>query len=497
VSQYDKKARIPIVVVPLLLLGVADHGTTALAQSLGKFTGAGVMTTSRYSHTATLLNSGKVLIAGGRGGDGQATTSAELYDPPMRTFTPTGSMTAARTDHTATLLPDGKVLITGGYGNSSALNTAELYDPSMGTFNPTGNMTTARVDHTATLLADGRVLIGGYGDAELYDSIAGTFTKVADTPKLVGGKTATLLTDGTVLVAAPGFGFPAAGYRYDPSKSTFNNIGDYLVTAFFAHASTLLLNGKVLVSGGGDADIDVGDVLYQAELYDAASNTFDYTANMSECRWRHTSTLLPDGTVLIAGGDDLDHYLISTYCINLADATPGRAELYDPGAGMFSVTSTMTAPRELHSATLLNDGTVLITGGTNIGVAGSLATAEIYEPALLIAGPRLFSFSSDGQGQGAIWHAATGQITSPDNPAVAGEVLSMYTTSLVDGAVIPPQVAIGGRLAEILYFGQAPGYPGYDQVNFRVPNGAPSGSTISVRLTYLGRPNNEVTIAVR
>jgi hypothetical protein len=496
VSLHDKKARVRILVVPLLLLGVANHGGAALAQSPGKFTGAGVMTIPRYSHTATLLNTGKVLIAGGRGNDGQATASAELYDPSIGTFTPTDDMTTARTDHTATLLPDGTVLITGGADNKSPdLATAELYDPSMGTFTPTGKMTTARADHTATLLADGRVLIGGAGDAELYDSVTGTFSMVAHTPNLVFGKTATLLIDGTVLFAAPGFGFPDSGYRYDPSSSAFKNIDDNVGTLFWGHAATLLVNGKVLVSGGGDADVDVGDVLYQAELYDAASNTFTWTANMTECRWRHTSTLLPDGTILIAGGDVLDRYFISTYCINLADAAPGRAELYDPGTGMFAVTGSMTAPRERHTATLLNDGTVLITGG--ITTAAYLATAEIYQPALLMAGPRLFSLSGDGQGQGVIWHPATGQITSPDNPAVAGEVLSTYTTSLIEGAVIPPQVAIGGRLADVLYFGQAPGYPGYDQVNFRVPTGTASGPTISVRLTYLGRPSNEVTIGVR
>jgi len=152
------------------------------------------------------------------------------------------------------------------------------------------------------------------------------------------------------------------------------------------------------------------------------------------------------------------------------------------------------------TATLLNDGQILVTGG--IGgppvIQGHPVTpnAEIYRPAVLVPSPQLFPVSGDRSGQGAIWHAATGEIASPASPAVAGEALSMYTTSLVDGGLIPPQVAVGGRFAEIPYFGAAPGYPGYAQVNFRAPGGVAPGPAVPVRLSYIGRSSNEVTIGV-
>jgi hypothetical protein len=151
---------------------------------------------ARMDATATLLQDGKVLIAGGS--PDQVLTqpvlaSAELYDPTTGEFTPTGSMATARTDATATLLPDGRVLIAGGWGcpnrrmcspddtasGGGALASAELYDPATGKFSRTGSMSEPRQGAAATLLPDGRVVMtaGGSQVVEVYDPATGKFSR--------------------------------------------------------------------------------------------------------------------------------------------------------------------------------------------------------------------------------------------------------------------------------------------------------------------------------
>jgi uncharacterized protein (TIGR03437 family) len=180
------------------------------------------------------------------------------------------------------------------------------------------------------------------------------------------------------------------------------------------------------------------------------------------------------------------------------------AHAQSPGA--FTATGNMITPRFFHTATLLLNGKVLVAGGYTVCYLGSpclpVASAELYDPAtgtFTPTGSMTTAYPTGSavlRGQGAVWHASTGETASSGNPALAGEALSMYTFSLADG-VIPPQVAVGGRLAEVLYFGPAPGYPGYYQINVRVPSGLAPGPAVAMRLNYLGRPSNEVTIGVK
>ena len=105
----------------------------------------GSLNTARWQHTATLLNNGQVLVAGGFESSDNASASAEFYNPATGTWTATGSLNTARYEHTATLLPNGQVLVAGGQGNSGHLTSAELYSPANGTWTATGSLNTARL----------------------------------------------------------------------------------------------------------------------------------------------------------------------------------------------------------------------------------------------------------------------------------------------------------------------------------------------------------------
>ena len=481
--------------LPILVL--AASGQMCIAQ--GIFTATGPMTVPRAGHTGTLLADGRVLIVGG---DSTA-SSAELYDPATATFSGTGSMTTNRSGNTATLLADGRVLIAGGLHFAqqdprySELASAELYDPATGTFTATGAMHKARSGHVAALLPNGKVLIAGGADidggetasAEIYDPVSGKFSLTADMhPSCYGQNTAILLAGGKVFIGGCG-----TSDLYDSATGTFDTTGGWEINFccpvdIWPDAQTLLTNGEVLVTGGDPGDY-IGSSTF-AGVYDPGAGRFRPTGPMSAARYLHTATTLPDGTALITGGGT-----------NFGP-TVGAAELYDPAIGGFASAGFMITARASHTATLLNSGQVLIAGGFtdtqfpfNNGI--SLASAELYNPTVMIPATMLFSLPSDGKGQGAIWDGVTGRVVSPSAPGVAGEILSMYTSGLGNGNIIPPQVAVGGHLAEIQYVGDAPDYPGYSQVNFRLPDGITSGSAVPVRLIYLGRSSNVVTIAVK
>lgn len=354
----------------------------------GAFTPTGSLGTGRVGHTATLLGSGKVLIAGGSTGQLSLGSplpnlaSAEVYDPATHAFSPTGSMTTARAGHTATLLLDGRVLILGGAPSGGAggapVASAELYNPLTGTFAATGSAAVARQGASATLLTDGRVLIAGgsvgtstgllaLASAELYDPATGAFRTTGSMASPRSDQEATLLADGRVLIAGGlnvgngnGGSLPTAEL-YDPRTGAFSPTGS-MTSPRLSPTATRLVSGQVLVAGGLQLSGSAGATLASAELYDPATGTFTGVGSMAEGRAGATATLLADGRVLLAGG------AVVTSSTNTALAS---AELYDPQTAIFTLTGSLTTPREGQTATRLADGSILVIGG-----AGDIARTE-------------------------------------------------------------------------------------------------------------------------
>jgi hypothetical protein len=353
------------------------------------------MNTDRADATATLLPNGKVLIAGGTESSGPALNSTDLYDPVSNTFAPAAStpvMNTARTGATATLLPNGKVLIAGGYGSLYSLKSTELYDPVTNKFATSPPMmNTARGTATATLLPNGKVLIAGGIDnagnvlnsTELYDPVSNSFaasTPVMNTAR--AGATAALLPDGKVLVAG---GFSGSGgvlsstELYDSVTNTFAapDSTPAMNIARDGTTATLLPNGKVLLAGG---DNNMSRIPFSStELYDSVTNTFALPAStpiMNNPRTGATATLLPNGKVLLAGGLDVVGFN--------QDASTSTTELYDAATNSFAAsaaTPVMNSPRAGCTATLLPNGKALIAGGEYIFEPSiNLSSTELYTP---------------------------------------------------------------------------------------------------------------------
>jgi len=366
-SPHPTPSRTPPATLSATPAGIAPGAWTATTN----------MAVARSGHTATLLPDGRVLVVGGGGEDtllegGPRSPTAESFDPGTATWSAAARMIEARVWHSATLLLDGSVLVVGGSGG---LREAELFHPSTGEWIATGSTSTPQGSgHTATLLADGRVLVAGgnpgsefdpLATAELYNPDSGRWTATASMATARSWHTATLLPDGRVLVVGGGSDergeqVPSATAElYDPSSGRWTATAT-MTTGRLGHTATLLPDGKVLVAGGDPGD---GTIAQSAELYDPSSGSWTATGSLTEAHgFGHTATLLPDGTVLVAGGS---------------------AELYDLSVGRWTTTDKMTDERYGHTATLLADGTVLVAGGfrDSDGLGMEFwASAALYHP---------------------------------------------------------------------------------------------------------------------
>lgn len=323
----------------------------------------------RGDHTATLLNDGQVLVAGGD--DAGALSTSELFDAATGSWVATaGGLGDARSAHTATLLSDGRVLAVGGV-DGSALSSSELFDPATKTWSATDSLIRTRSGHTATLLKDGRVLVVGGENAatlrfcEVYDPATGNWAATGNLASARSGHTATLLPDGRVLVVGgtgAGGGILASVEFYDPATGLWAVTGS-LGSARTGHTATRLANSRILVVGGAN-----GAALSTAEVYSVATGLWSATGSLGTARTNHSVSLLPDGRVLTIGGRSL--------------GALASSETYDPGSGDWTPTPVSpTAQRSAHTATILGSGRVLAVGGFNTGLA-AIDDAEIYDPAV-------------------------------------------------------------------------------------------------------------------
>jgi Kelch motif/Galactose oxidase, central domain len=260
--------------------------------------------------------------------------TTRTYAPKAGEIVSTGTPIAARFSQTATLLANNEVLIAGGMERNGVwLDTAELYDPQTGRFAPAGRMLSRRAGAMAVLLGNGKVLIAGGTD--------GSGKSLASTE------------------------------LYDPATRRFT-LGANMNFPRAHGVAVLLKNGKVLIAGGcaeGDEHR-----LAAAELYDPASEKFLVTGSMRVPRGVFNAVLLNNGRVLVAGGmssGELPNVMVES-----------SAEIYDPVAGRFEPTGSMSTPRYKHGMVLLRDGKAMVLGGQKDGAFGErLASTEIYDPA--------------------------------------------------------------------------------------------------------------------
>jgi len=430
----------------------------------GSLVATGSMGTQRSGHSATLLTDGSVLVAGGaycvyiRDGGGCdveiSLARAEIYHPDIETWSDTGSMAISRIGQSATRLSNGKVLVAGGFyepfpGSTDTpayLADAELYDPATGSWSMAGSLNQARSDALATLLGDGTVLVAGGSagnSAELYHPDTGTWSATGSMAQGHEYGTITRLPNGKVLVVGgiPASSTIAASELYDPASGTWVVTGA-MVTPRSYHSATLLKDGTVLVAGGLDA---LGAALNIAEIFQPSTGTWSATTSTANNHaYQHANAvLLPDGTVLLPDEG---------------------AEVYDPDARSWTFAPDTTAWYG-QSATLLNDGRVLIAGGCCVPTT-YLAIAQLY--------------SAPG--------------TSPDPPLTAtGQTLSSTEGAQVTGVVAnfsdaDPSGTVAQYSANIAW-GDGSASPG------SISAGA-SGFTVSGTHTYVEEGTPVVTVSI-
>ncbi len=473
---------------------------------------AGSMAAARSHHTATLLPDGDVLVVGGDRtpvndeADAQngamALASAELYHPATNTWSAAAPMATARANHTATLLNNGKVLVAGGYGPTGALASTELYDPAANTWTPGPAMAQARWGHTATLLADGRVFVFGgadastyqlgnntIGSAEIYDPVPDTWETAAPfNPRIFDS--ATLMLNGEVLVAG-GYGSNPIPALYDPvSNAWFRVLG----------------SGQTPITAKG-IRLDSGQALIEGQTVAAlGSPSRGLGAGLSPAANRLAPSLdgaltkLPNGQVLALTGRTYPTSGLQT------ETVVPSTERYDPVANTWMPDAPLHTPRADMTATLLPDGTVLVVGGS--GTSSALASAErsssigvaphtisatadhVALPADGTSSATIIAHVADGHGAPLAGQTLGLSLSGPGNLGPVtdhgdGSYTASYTTSTTSGSAVVTIVT--GSVARQIGFYASPGLPASILVSANSP---------TVHVSGTSRPSVDLAIAV-
>lgn len=313
----------------------------------------------RAGHSAVKMPDGKVFVIGGLNEPMVDETITEFYNPSTNTWSQGPNLLFAdRNKWEAVLLNDGRVLVVGGDRIE-----VEAYDPADGLFHHLGNLSHIRSGASVTLLKNGEVLIAGgalphspftkYNDAEIFspddNSLRPTFNNMK---VLRAGHSATLRSDGTVLLAGGltgGSVFDLDVNLFNPNSEAFvqtNNLKNGRIN----HYSFLLPNDHVLIVGG-DTWNQSGIVtpMSWSEIYE--SSAFDITPDLPAARYQAATAQL-DGVPLILGGDTVTNGLgLDTIFA------------YNFTSQEFEHIGVLSVARKSHTATVLDDGSVLVVGG--------------------------------------------------------------------------------------------------------------------------------------